>query len=823
MYIYFTCTHTQVLCLFFVLPHYFNLVKNNFLPDDPAFLPMPEFAAQCGFRFRTDPQGKNKFYGPIQHCFVENEVIKRNFLYWNEFGEVAFYGNGTCSYPKWSSREIICDPGFMEVSVKRAAPNDYDLPAQQLTKFGDPRRAAEPLGPEFHMVSMVFYTPEETIMKVAEAQERGYRIGNIGSRLVIRSSQTAPETYSKDVAGVSMNVLETTTVFEKKWLATRVNAAAACPKPEGKVCGNKKNSHSGQLSYLHNDQYSTSYIIEPMLELLWTEDVTEDTRYKVLFPIATPLKDQPPQVIDNTVPEERVFKVLLGYFLSDVALESITFGDEVLSIQDCRTRGFNVLEHISLNSSKVFTLEVPFTDRVVQQMKGTVSTVYTLALTFGLLVLPDYTPFSYSAYLEAKTEDIVPPSVSGGCDSANFFIFVKYGSPGFSFHTIVGKRALTRSLSQDYSFMENSTHLSLVVPSTAPDVAIEAVKSSSIKARLDVSLRKPGSYAVVEEFTLACNFPSALTECFPNGTMTALAVKLESVPNLNPSQLTLRDPSCGPNYSDDRYAFFVFTGNSCGTTRRFFQNVMLYENEISLPDELEVATQSKTEAIKISCYYDTNTTHAVAFNTRPRRSEPYAENANGGLQVAMRIASDDSYSTFYRPEDYPLAKYLSQPMYFEVELMRSLNSQVSLELENCWATQNEDRTSTPRWNLIINGCANPVDSSQVVFHPVWVDDRVQHPSLVKRFEVQMFAFAENKDHLNNRIYVHCDVVICDARNPLGGVCAGQCSQQAQGTKGKTLKILYYLTLKQAQGTKGKTLKILYYCIGCFFKVYFGML
>lgn len=73
---------------------------------------------------------------------------------------------------------------------------------------------------------------------------------------------------------------------------------------------------------------------------------------------------------------------------------------------------------------------------------------------------------------------LVTPSVSGGCDSANFFIFVKYGSPGFSFHTIVGKRALTRSLSQDYSFMENSTHLSLVVPSTAPDVAIE-VRSES--------------------------------------------------------------------------------------------------------------------------------------------------------------------------------------------------------------------------------------------------------------------------------------------------------------------------------------------------------
>lgn len=49
-----------------------------------------------------------------------------------------------------------------------------------------------------------------------------------------------------------------------------------------------------------------------MLELLWTEDVTEDTRYKVLFPIATPLKDQPPQVIDSEppTPPVSVLKIL---------------------------------------------------------------------------------------------------------------------------------------------------------------------------------------------------------------------------------------------------------------------------------------------------------------------------------------------------------------------------------------------------------------------------------------------------------------------------------------------------------------------------------
>lgn len=40
--------------------------------------------------------------------------------------------------------------------------------------------------------------------------------------------------FSSQVAGVPMTVLQTSTIFEKKWLATRINAAAACPTLEGK-------------------------------------------------------------------------------------------------------------------------------------------------------------------------------------------------------------------------------------------------------------------------------------------------------------------------------------------------------------------------------------------------------------------------------------------------------------------------------------------------------------------------------------------------------------------------------------------------------------
>ncbi|XP_074471896.1 uncharacterized protein LOC141756224 [Sebastes fasciatus] len=838
-----------------------NLLEVSAVINNSAILLTPSLASQCGFSLKMDQLGNAVIYSSLQNCFAQN-VGDESFtttlnirLHGNRMVEDELYQVAeTCRHTAWASREIICDRNYMEVSVKRAAPNDYVLPphpVSEQTKFGDPRRAAEkqPIDAGFTITRLVFFTPEERMMKVTEAQRSGYGITNTPTRLVLRSPKTSPETYTQNVAGIPMTVLKTSTIFEKKWLTTHIDAGAACPILEGSVSftpdliswflprhvdplissqqfkllevhvgvdGERLDAaemaarrYSLSVTDLHvvveipvgavgghfkshveDGQYLTTYTIEPMLELLWTEDAThEDTRYKVLLPVTTPLLSQPPQLIDNSVPEEQIFKVLLGPFGSDVALMNITFPSEVLSVADCHVRGFNVLEHASPNgSSKVFTLEVPFTDRVVLQMKETGITVYSLHLTFGLLVLPEFTPFSHTAHLEARIVDIVPPSVSGGCDHQNYYILVKYGTPGFSFQTVVGQRTLTSSLAQQYGFKDNGTHFSFTVPFNAPDVVIAAVESSSIRSRLDVALRNPETNKNIKEFSVTCKFFSKLTECFSNGTITALAMKLESVPGLNTSQLTLRDPSCGPSYSNDRYAYFVFTGSSCGTTRKFLPNMMLYENEISLPDELALKRESKTDdpeyELKVCCYFDINTNRTVAFNTRPRRSEPYAENAQGELQVEMRLALDDSYSAFHRVEDYPVVKYLQQPVYFEVELMRFRNPEVSLELVYCWATLEDDRKSLPRWDLIINGCANPKDPHQVIFHPVLPDVRVQHPSNFKRFEVPMFAFAKDKDNLSRQVFVHCDVEVCDARNPVGRACNVQCSNQDDRIKGQ---------------------------------------
>lgn len=64
---------------------------------------------------------------------------------------------------------------------------------------------------------------------------------------------------------------------------------------------------------------------------------------------------------------------------------------------------------------------------------------------------------------------------------------------------------------------------------------------------------------------------------------------------------------------------------------------------------------------------------------------------------------DNTYTSFHSAADHPVAKYLQEPVYFEVELKGTKLADVSLELDSCWATLDSSRLSQPRWNLVING------------------------------------------------------------------------------------------------------------------------
>ncbi|KAJ4928998.1 hypothetical protein JOQ06_004619 [Pogonophryne albipinna] len=488
---------------------------------------------------------------------------------------------------------------------------------------------------------------------------------------------------------------------------------------------------------------------------------------------------QSPQIQDDTVPETRVFSVLLGTFLHDVELTNITFSTGVLTVEESNAKGFTVQEHSLANGSKSFSLQVPFDANVVlKHNPERLVTSYFLPLIFGLIVLPEETPFALPVDLQASLQDIVLPIMAGTCDQNQFYISVTFGSHGSNFKAIVGPRELTAEMAEDYNFYENGTHLSLILPYTAKDAVFELLTAESVKSRIDLLLLDRANDWVLADLYLACYFPLKATECHPNGTMTAVAVKVESTRNLKPSQLTLKDQSCTPQFSDDRFAYFSFSVDTCGTTRTFFDNYMMYENEIRLSyNNKGAANTSPVDPDyrqTISCFYVVNETQTVAFSAKPRTYEPAAEIGTGQLMVQMRLAQDPSYELFYQAEDYPVVKYLQQPLYFEVELMHSTDPHLELIAENCWATLYEDRTSLPSWDIIVDSCENRNDSYATIFHPVVSDSRVLVPSHIKRFSVKMFTFTKDDEVLKDQIYVHCDAVICDTSSQADGSCRGQC-------------------------------------------------
>ncbi len=179
---------------------------------------------------------------------------------------------------------------------------------------------------------------------------------------------------------------------------------------------------------------------------------------------------------------------------------------------------------------------------------------------------------------------------------------------------MVGPSQLTPDLAEGYNFQENGTHFSVIVPYTAMDTAFEVHQTAKSPHKSSALDNFPLSYSWLPltqsepESTCFCSNPTTTgcwlistlpatfpwrllvrhknvclllglydiswsflpllpSECYPNGTMTALAVKVESVPNLIPSWLTLKDQSCKPVSSDDRFAYFSFSVDSCGTTR----------------------------------------------------------------------------------------------------------------------------------------------------------------------------------------------------------------------------------------------------------------
>ncbi|XP_042188730.1 zona pellucida sperm-binding protein 2 [Callorhinchus milii] len=822
-----------------------KLWQISVLDESGADFPVtPNFASQCGYTISMDPLDYVEFRASILACQIhimaETFTLKIQIKLSANGGIVSTYTETfSCTYTAWAVRQIICEENYMQVSVPHGVPpidQDYHQDAEGwISIFPEVITAADSTW------QIVFQLPEEKRnMTVGEAHKMGYGINTTLHRILLRAPYHANESQMVLVQGIPLSVIRSTAFYKKPWLALLVDTTVACPLGNDTITedtivwtvpkiftplvqraviddqkifmgvnGKKLNEKIiDQTNYVLdinenivavtipigaeggyyksdvvNGQYGIRYIINLLLEFQWRDvDAWEENKLIMIHPITTPIL-RPPFLTDDTIPKQRLFNVTLGNFLLDVELIKVTLGPVSFTVKEVNQEGYLLYETTNPNGTKAFVLEVPIESSPVERKYiGDGVQQYILDIIYTLSVVPRNLIFTYPAHLIVNQSDVVLPIANGFCHEESMTLIVKRGSLDHYWIPFIGNVQLTQHKAEQsgYVLQDNGTHFSVDVPFYGPEVVYEVIYNQGVRSRLDITLKDNKTLTVLSSFSVSCSFPTTdLIGCFPNGTVIITLLKLELPLGMELTKMMLRDKDCKPKENAAGKTVYQFYVNSCGTSRRFEKGYMIYENEVAYFKESQPASDPMYR-IAISCRYHINGTLHFQFEHKAN-PQPIVEPGYGPITLAMELDKDALYSEVYEIVEYPVMKYLTEPLYFEVQLLHNEDPQVELFLQDCWATSSRDQSGFPQWPIIVDSCENKADTHMTIFHQATNSTRVKYLSHVKRFEVKTFVFTSvDQQPLVGEVYFHCSAVICNSKETnVDEVCPGKCVPHKQ--------------------------------------------
>ncbi|XP_072405308.1 uncharacterized protein [Chiloscyllium punctatum] len=810
-------------------------------PAGKIYLVTPRFASQCGYTITVDLWNNVEFRASVLSCCVhivndeQFNLTVQIHVGTNRIMASTYVQTLSCMYSPWAAREIFCEENYMQVSVQRKIPpieDDYAQDSQDWSLI-----LPEASSAESGIWQVVFHiSGDKRTMTVKEAHQMNYGINSTMSRILLRAPYHTNEAQTVLVHGVLLSVIRSSTFYKQHWMILVVDTAVACPldgtsftddliiwtvpriftplvtsavhqdNTSMGVNGIKLNSTTmGERNYTidKNDtalairvpigaqdgyykslvvdgQYGIKYSINLFLEHLWEDEAWGLNKINVIHPVTTPFIPQPLVLIDDTIPEQWLFNVSLGNFLPDVELTKLTLGTQSFPVDE-ETLIFNVYTGTNPNETtlnRIFILEVPMESPVVDRKYiGDGVEQYTLDVIYTMTVVPENLTFTHPAHL-IHQHTIVLPVADGFCDEENMTLMVTHGTSDRYWIPFIGNVQLTpdSAAQRGYHLTENGTHSVITIPRDAAEVVHEAINEQGLHNRFEFKFRDNETLEVLVNFSVSCSFSiSDLITCFPSGRIVITVLKLEALLGVD-GKMMLKDKTCRPKERSAFKVTFDFSANTCGTSRRFEEDYMIYENEVAFFKKSAPASDPLYR-LAVSCHYHVNDTLHLQFEHQVN-PQPTVVPGYGPLILMMQLAKDVSYSALYEEGDYPVVKYLTDPVYVEVQLLHNEDPQIELFLQDCWATASPDRRSIPQWPLIIHSCENKADLYRTTFHPVAESERVQYPAHFKRFEVQMFTFTLG-NYTEEQVYFHCSVALC-RKDPVNRfLCPGQCVPRKQ--------------------------------------------
>ncbi|XP_058870560.1 uncharacterized protein LOC117970970 isoform X1 [Acipenser ruthenus] len=815
------------------------------------------YAASCGFTYSFNIQGDLIFRASFLACHVSSKNdaefgLRFRFVRIDQFGRETYYPfSMSCSTAQpWYPREIVCEENYMEISVRRNVP---EIAHEGIGTEDWP--AAVPAAQEAFMSvwQVVFHKTGQPAkpMDPSLAHSRGYRINSTSTRILFRSPFNMPESEMLTVNGIQVEAIRATVFYKQRWMVLLVDTSAACTKNNGTFDGMnlawvsprvlsplvlhiekfqdkgismgvdgklldlatirrrnydlKVNETFIQISipygaeggYLKsrviNNQYNRVYAIDLYLEHQWADDQWEATQHRSFKPVRTPFIAETPFVINNTIPEEKVFTVTLGIFNPDVELKNLTINGVPLTLPEAVNQGIVVTEVQHPNGTKSFVLKVPFTHPLIpQKYVGDGVREFTLNINYTLNILPENEPYFHPATIVCQVKDVILPVIKGSCTENSIVFEGTRGNMDYFWVVYIGKYQLTSELAGNRGYIfTNLTKFIVEVPLFSVGCIYEDISLRGLSVRVELTLRSAATLEVVLSSIQRCQFPTKqLLVCMPNGVMTVVAVTMEPIPVVEPSKTTLLDKSCKPKEFDSTRALFTFSVNTCGTRSKIVGNYLIYENEVVytralFPPNAPVITRDSEYRLTIRCRYPLNDTVKLLAERKAVPApysgkglgslefNPYSQGSGGSkkfggvLDLKARIARDVSYSQFYSA--FPVSQSMLEPVFLEVELLHAQNLSDQLILQDCWATETPELDASPQWDLVTDSCLTSGDSYKTQFHPVSASTLTKSPHHLQRLEVQ----AHSEDQvLWKQVYLHCLAVVCDSEKAVA--CSKTC-------------------------------------------------
>ncbi|NWI67625.1 ZP1 protein, partial [Todus mexicanus] len=242
--------------------------------------------------------------------------------------------------------------------------------------------------------------------------------------------------------------------------------------------------------------------------------------------------------------------------------------------------------------------------------------------------------------------------------------------------------------------------------------------------------------------------------------------------NLDSVRLASSQPGCEPVRLSETFVMFRFPVTQCGTTVQVIEDQLIYENQLISTIDVQGSsrgsiTRDSTYILQARCIYNASDLLPLRMEVAvPPTATPVAMLGSLGLQ--LRIATDETYSSYHPDGDYPLVKVLRDPIYVEVRLLQKTDPNLVLVLHHCWAAPSADAAAEPQWPILVDGCPFTGDNYRTQLVPMGpASPQLPFPSHYQRFAISTFTFVEPPSTavLEGEVYISCSASVCHLAQP----------------------------------------------------------